>query len=308
MTALRVAAAGWWRGFDSADLVVRFPELLECAEVDFVDDPNAADLVMYSCFENGEKTLRPRSPVPSSASAEPRSKRTPVRLFYTAENVRPDFRECDFAISFSREICDPRHLRWPNSIGALRSCGRDLDALERPRPSVEEAAALRRAKARFCAYVQGNRVPFREDFVRKLSRYKKVDCGGPSLNNLGKTVNRREKYELFAESKFAVTFENEDCLGYVTEKLPDALAVDCVPIYWGDPTVTMDFDPRSFVHVRSAADVDDAIERIIALDRDDGAYDAMLRAPRFPNGETPEDYAPATAKAFFEKVVAAARG
>ena len=301
MSALRVATAGWWPGFDNDDIATRFPELFECTDVEFVGDPGAADLVVYSCFEEGVKTLRPRAP------AETRRRSTPARLFYTAENVRPDFRECDFAISFSREIRDPRHLRLPNSVGALRANGLDTGVLEAQRPSPEQAAELRRSKTRFCAYVQGNPVPFREEFVRKLSRNKPVACGGPSLNNLGEVVDRAGKYRLFAESKFAVTFENEESLGYVTEKLPDALAVDCVPIYWGDPGVTLDFDQRSFVHVRSTHDVDDAIERVIALDNDDAAYDAMLRAPRFSGGQTPDEYTPAAARAFFEKVVAAAR-
>jgi hypothetical protein len=129
-----------------------------------------------------------------------------------------------------------------------------------------DPAALRRSKTRFCSYVQGNRVAFREDFVRELSMYKRVDCAGPSLNNTGFVADRKRKYQLYRESKFAVTFENEAALGYTSEKLPDALLSGCVPIYWGDPSVQLDFDPRCFVHRRDHPTLASLVKRIAALD------------------------------------------
>ena len=40
----------------------------------------------------------------------------------------------------------------------------------------------------------------------------------------------------------------------------DALLTHAVPVYWGDPTVHLDFDPACFVHLRDFADVDACIE------------------------------------------------
>ena len=41
-----------------------------------------------------------------------------VRIFYTGENVRPDFSACDWAFSFDydEELRHPRHLRLPNYV------------------------------------------------------------------------------------------------------------------------------------------------------------------------------------------------
>ncbi len=311
MRPIRVATAGFWKGFSIEEIPVRFPELTDVTPVELVDSPDDADILLYSCFSNGVKTSVDKDPLGGRPGG-------PIRLFYTAENVQPDFGECDYAITFSRTIVDPRHHRMPNSISALRFDGYELQArheqglfgvtTETPRRSgsgepLQTAAEVRASKTRFCAYVQRNPVPFRERFVQRLSEYKRVDCAGPSLNNTGFTTDRPGKRALFRQSKFAVTFENEEAVGYTTEKLPDAIASHCVPVYWGDPTVGLDFNTEAFVRVRSEADVDAAIERIIALDQDDAAYDAMLSAPKFPNGVLPSAYRREPLIEFFRRVV-----
>ena len=195
------------------------------AEIELMAEPARADLVVFSTFSAAARSTRPRDP------RSPRRARH-AALLHGRERA-PGLRACDFALSFCRELVDPRHLRVPNFVGTQRLHGyraRRAAATRRP-----IRAAVRRAKTRFCAYVQGNRVPLREDFVRGSRATSRVDCAGPSLNNTGFVVDRAEKYALYRESKFAVTFENEAAVGYTTEKLPDALLEHCVPIYWGDP-------------------------------------------------------------------------
>jgi alpha(1,3/1,4) fucosyltransferase len=296
-TSLRVAFVDFWPSFEPTEFARRFPVFAALDPLELVEDPRAADLVVFSCFPNGQRTSQPRDP-----HALPGVKG--LRLFYSAENVRPDFQSADFALSFCRDLVDARHLRLPNYVGTQLLHGFAPDALSNP-PS--DPAALRRSKTRFCVYVQGNRVAFREDFVRELSTYKRVDCAGPSLNNTGFVADRKRKYELYRESKFAVTFENEAALGYTSEKLPDALLSGCVPIYWGDPSVELDFDPRCFVHRRDHPSIASLVKRIAALDRDDAAFEAMLGAPRIPAGRVADGMDPATLRAYFERVFAAAR-
>jgi hypothetical protein len=42
-----------------------------------------------------------------------------------------------------------------------------------------------------------------------------------------------DKKTTIARYDFVLAFENSDSFGYVTEKLPQALAAGCVPLYWG---------------------------------------------------------------------------
>jgi hypothetical protein len=297
MSPLRVALVDFWPGFEPPEFLRRFPELREVASVELAPDAAEAELVIFSVFPGGHRTERPRDPRAAYGARG-------ARLFYTAENVRPDFATCDFAMSFCRDLVDARHLRVPNFVGTQRAFGYGSDALLHP-PA--DPAALRRAKTRFCAYVQGNRVGLREEFVRRLARYRRVDCVGPSLNNTGFVADRRQKYALYRESKFAVTFENEAAAGYTSEKLPDALLEHCVPIYWGDPTVRLDFDPGCFVHARDFASLDALVERVAELDRDDAAYERVLGARRLPGGALPPHADPQVLRAFFARVARAAR-
>jgi len=67
--------------------------------------------------------------------------------------------------------------------------------------------------------------------------------------------------------------------GYTTEKIMQPLSVGSVPIYYGNPLIAEDFRPDCFVHLASRADMDRAIDEIVALDRDDAAYLRKVRAP-----------------------------
>ncbi|MBK7644450.1 MAG: hypothetical protein IPJ19_15640 [Planctomycetes bacterium] len=293
---MRIAFLDFWPSFEAHEFAKRFPVLGEVALLEYVEDARAAELVVFSCFPGGHRAA-PRDPrVHAGAQG--------VRLYYTGENVLPDFSTCEFAMSFAREIVDARHLRVPNYVGTQALHGFPLDGLH---VTAGDPAALRRAKTRFCSYVQGNRVPMREAFVQALMRYKQVDCAGPSLNNIGFVADRKRKYELFRESKFAVTFENEAVVGYTSEKLPDALLTNCVPIYWGDPTVELDFDGRGFLNRRDFASDAALVARIAELDQDDAAYEAMLAAPRLSHARARDGTDPATLRAFFETVCARAQ-
>lgn len=294
--ALRVAFVDFWPRFAPDHFARCFPVVDELAELTVVADPRAADLVVASCFPGGARTTRPRDPRRHHGA-------TGVRLFWTAENVRPDLGACDFALSFCRDLVDPRHLRLPNYVGISRFLGFPEGAYyETP----ADPAALRRSKSRFCVFVQSNPVPRREAFVRALAAYRRVDCAGPSLNNMPIVADRAAKFELYRASKFAVTFENEASVGYTSEKLPDALLAGCVPIYWGDPTVARDFHAGCFLDRRDFASDADLVARIAALDRDDAAYEALLAAPRRPLHPAADGTDPAVRRDFFARVFAAA--
>ncbi len=297
MNTLRACSLDFWSGFEDPEFSRRFPALSDVVEVEWVERPEDAELLVFSCFPEGQRTTRPRDPHSWTGGRG-------LRLFYTPENVRPDFRTCDFAMSFARELVDPRHLRTPNYLGTCHTFGFGGDSLLTP-PA--DPAAILAGKTRFCAYVQGNRVPSRERFVRALQRHAEVVCAGPSLNNTGGNVDRVGKYALYRECKFAIAFENESAVGYTTEKLPDALLSACVPIYSGDPTVQLDFDPGCFLDRADFSSEEALIERILELDRDDEAYLALLGAERYPAGRRPEATEPAAQRAFFERVVRATR-
>ena len=129
------------------------------------------------------------------------------------------------------------------------------------------------AKTRFCAFICRNTVNFRTVFVQKLQRYKRVDCPGACLNNMeaiGKTW--QDKIEFMSHYKFAITFENSIYPGYTTEKIYDALIAGCVPIYYGDPNITLRINPQAFINVSDFPSTEAAIDYIIKVDKDAQLY------------------------------------
>lgn len=293
MHRVRVALANFWDGF-GPDVLLRSYPFLE-PRVEFVEDARA-EVVISSCFANGKK-IQPRLPLGRY-----------VRVFLTHENLRPDPALWDFSFSFARDLDGAgatarRHFRLPNYVPVQWGAGFGADALLRD--AAEDVSELRRGKDRFCVFLQANRVPFREGFVERLARYKPVDCAGPRLNNLGRTVPREEKHDFLARYKFVVAFENEATPGYTTEKLVDALLVRSVPLYWGDPEVDRDFSPEAFLWLRPGADVEEFVERIAAVDADDALYEELLRSPVYPvdqDNRLPPHADPVVVESMFDEV------
>ena len=197
-----------------------------------------------------------------------------VRIFYTGENVRPDFRDCDYAFSFDY-LDRPEHYRLP--FYAYRSAGANLED-----PSRDFEAELAR-KTRFCTFVYSDPSGIRRNrFLKKLSRYKRVDSGGNYLNNVGGRV--ADKLAFLREGKFTIAFEHTSYPGYTTEKITDALWAGTMPIYWGNPLINRDFNTGHFLNAHDFENDDELIGRIVELDRDDEQYLAVMRRPVFSDG------------------------
>lgn len=192
-----------------------------------------------------------------------------VKIVWIGENVVPDFNWFDYAVGFDHLDFGDRYLRVP--LYAFYGSYRKL--LDRGK--MTDAQLLNR---KFCCFVASNpqRDPIVFEFVKRLSEYKSVDCGGRCLNNVGGRVE--DKLAFCAEHKFNVAFENSTSAGYTTEKIMEPLAVESVPIYWGNPLVERDFRPECMVRVTGPNDIDRAIEQVIRLDRDDAAYLQRARA------------------------------
>jgi len=131
----------------------------------------------------------------------------------------------------------------------------------------------------FCCFVYSNDVKHRNDFCKKLSNYKKVDCGGGSLNNVGGKV--KDKLEFQKKYKFCIAYENSVQPGYTTEKILEAYKSNCIPIYYGSETVQDDFNPNTFINAHDFKNEDELIEYIKKVDTDDELYNSYMNQPIF---------------------------
>ena len=112
----------------------------------------------------------------------------------------------------------------------------------------------------FCSFVVSNpNCNIRNIFFKKLSAtYKKVNSAGQFLNNIGGPIGSNyegggqgdaTKHNYLTQHRFNICFENTQESGYITEKVLQAKLAGCVPLYWGEQNIAMDFDPRGIVNL-----------------------------------------------------------
>jgi hypothetical protein len=170
-----------------------------------------------------------------------------IRIGYFCENIQPDLSICEwaFGIPHDEEINHPRYKR-------IQWHGTRPESLLKPANyNIEEIA---HSKKHFCNFLYSHKVPYREAFFRQLSKYKKVDSPGLSMNNMtgidkAHTGNKWQRKRMFlSEYKFTIAFENDIYPGYQTEKLYDAMQANSIPIYCGDPLISQIFNTTSFIN------------------------------------------------------------
>lgn len=226
-------------------------------EIKTVEPHQTPDILFYSVFGESNGAYRAGR-----------------KVFYAGEPV-PHRPNADFNITFdASNIVNTRLPLWV--------CYFD-DAIMKLKPR-QFSPITKREK--FCSYIAtqpgfGNN---RQLFVERLSaQYKRVDCGGVHLNNIGGAippgVNASGKIEHNKQYKFAVAFENRQYPGYVTEKICDAYKSGCIPIYWGTPDVTQDFNPNTFINANDFTDFDALIDHIRRVDCDDELYASYFKDP-----------------------------
>ena len=161
------------------------------------------------------------------------------------------------------------------------------------------------AKTRFCTIVvsNANRDGACVRLFDLLSAHKPVASGGKWRNSFG---GRRveDKLAFLRTGKFTLACENSAVPDYVTEKIVHAFAAHTVPIYWGAPNVSEDFNPAAFVDCSRFPSLEAVAEEVRRLDADDAAYEAMLAAPIFREGRCPHAFEEGRLREFFGHILA----
>ena len=92
-----------------------------------------------------------------------------------------------------------------------------------------------------------------------------------------------EKLHFIKDYKFVISFENSSHEGYTTEKILEPLLANCIPIYWGDPKVNLDFNKNRFLNYTDFRNEKEFINKILEVDNDDLKAFEILRVKCFTN-------------------------
>jgi alpha(1,3/1,4) fucosyltransferase len=237
-------------------------------EINLVPLSNKTDILIYSCF--GDKHLSV-------------DRKNIKKIFFTGENKRPNFDECDYSLSFDFPDYGGKNIRlplWYFHIDWFGKGGYGNPKYIIPIKDLDDNIFTRKEKSKFCSAMYSNPVENRVKFYKKLSEYKKVDGYGKPFNNWN--YGEDNKYQIISNYKFNICFENTDYPGYHTEKLFQAKVAGCIPIYWGAETIKNDFNEKCFINLKDFnGDMDLLSEYIKEIDSDDNLYKSIFNEPLF---------------------------
>lgn len=260
---LRIMVVDFWKGFVFSGSILEY--LLRRAGFDrleLTDRADEADIIFKSVF--------------GRTGADPAK-----TIFYTGENVRPNFLQCRYALSFDRDTWGGRNLyfpiwmsriAWPGyapRVGHDATAAHNWEALIQPDTLVRSRPAPSDlASRRFCSIVASAHEGLRVSLSTALSKYCPLDARGALF---GRPLDQ-SKHSHFQSFKFALCPENSLFPGYVTEKLFDVWVGGAVPIYYGgsrgDPRINSD----AFLNYADGFDVRSLVSAVAELDRNPALY------------------------------------
>ncbi len=255
MKQIKIYFEGFWRGFDyENNFIINI--LRKHYKVFISKKP---DYLFYSVFN--DKYL----------------KYDCVRIFYSGENLSPDFNVCDFAIAYDDIKFGDRYLRFP--LWLLYDQYFKKENIEGKTVTTLRRIINDSQREKFCSFVysNGRADPIREALLDKISEYRQVDSGGRYKNNTGEAVKDKVAFE--AEYKFSIACENVSQKGYTTEKIVEAFVAGTIPIYWGDPDIVKVFNERAFINCGKFQKIEDIVKEIERVDEDEKLYRSMVEQP-----------------------------
>ena len=248
--------------------------------------PKDPDYLIYSCYGNNFLNYNC------------------TRIFYTAENLIPDFNLCDYAIGFAYIDFQDRYLRFPY-FALFEKQFQDLLLTKNFNDSIFYE------KPYFCNFIYANSQahPARDEFYELLNRYKSVSSPGKHLNNTSMDVGERfakdwmySKINFQSKCKFTIAFENTSSSGYTTEKILHAFISNTIPIYWGNPDIAKDFNQKAFINCHDFQNFEQVIEEVKRIDSNPREYISMLNETPFVKNIIPINLVQQTLYNFLQNI------
>lgn len=260
MRHLRIAFTDHYVGFNSTDNRI-WNVLKKHYHLELATDLATADLLVFSDFGINHWEFNGR------------------KIYLTGENMLPDFDQCDLAFTPVELPEDKRAVRLPLYAQYTES----LSSLIR-QPEYNASNLLK--KKGFCSFLVSNPgCRLRNQLFKKIHRKRAVASGGKHFNTVGEII--KNKSEFIKDYQFNIACENSSSPGYITEKLIDPLLVGSIPIYWGDPEISRDFDLKCMINVRDFKSLNDLAEYLLVVAENDALRLRILEAPVFRDNKLP---------------------
>jgi hypothetical protein len=264
---MKVCFSDFWTPFDQNNnfFIHILRELFENIQI---VNPEDADIMFFSSFGN-ENLLYKNC----------------KKIFFTGENERPNFKKCDYSLTFDLDDHDGKNFRLP--LWYLYIDWFDVETYENPNWLIPEDYLytenefIKKEKNNFCSIVYGKQIESRINAINNISNsYKKVDVFGKANSKVQLPDGEKYKMDLISNYKFSLCYENSVNPGYHTEKLLHGKVSGNIPIYYGDETVSKDFNEKCFINAVNLSD-HELVEVIKEIDSNDKLYKKIFDEPLF---------------------------
>ena len=210
----------------------------------------------------------------------------PIQIMWAGEAIEPDFNIFDYATAFSSTLSNsdrftqfPSCFVWSERRGFIKTFENTIESIEQAKNELSR-------KKCFCNFLYSNYKahPNRDKLFYILSKYKSVDSLGKHLNNVDKKGtgylgHMMDCIDIKNAYKFSISSENAQVAGYTSEKILTSLCAHTIPIYWGDPDIELNINPKCFINCNKFDHLDDIIQIVKSIDEDDEKWCEMISAP-----------------------------
>lgn len=280
---LKVAWINWWREFEPEKSFFRhfieneFDRIV--VTVDLEDEP---DLVIGSIF--GDYKNPPKV-----------NKSKTKTVIFTGECYSVHNLGYDLSIGFDLEqnIKNKNYIRVPLWFFYLDWFNlRDAHLMGDPQGlplSYLNRDGPAQPRDRFCLFVSSNpRCSERNSIFTVINNAKKVDSAGsvaqsveiPSDSRMSRFI-MRNRFEM--QYRFSICCENKSSPGYCTEKIFMAFLAGSIPIYWGDPEVELDFNPKAFINLNGYK-VEEIVSKVMEIENNPDKWTKIASIPPLKEG------------------------
>ena len=214
-----------------------------------------------------------------------------IKIFYTGEDVNRNYTnykdllldKTDLSLGFDYPEARnnaSNYLRYPYWMLCFFGYTEDKDEIKE---KVDWINNRPNNRERFCSYVAFHDDDgLRKSIIDMAETIAPVSCGGASYHNDDSLKNEYndDKQAYISHFMFNICPENVSVKGYTTEKLFQAFAGGCIPIYYGS-----EGHPEAFVNTKTIVmydgnNKDEVIQKIKLLKDDEKYYNEFIKQPR----------------------------
>jgi alpha(1,3/1,4) fucosyltransferase len=291
---MKISFCDFWGGFQDTNNII-YHLLYECnIKVDVVSASESPDVLFYSCYGGSHNNI---------------NRAKTKKVFWPGENIRPNFNECDYSLSFDFDDYQGRNSRFPLWLTYIDFFNKKTYVNQKYLLPVDyilfpnlNNTFFKQEKTEQVIILTKHLKNRKDEIVNKLAGKMQVHGYG-SFFNRGIEDGEDVKMKLISRFKFHICCENSLYPGYYTEKLLHAKAAGTIPIYHSDTKISEDFNPDGFLNLANFNSVDNFVDAILQVDKNEQLYNNIKNTNLFKKVSDPFELLNTTKLFFLNKII-----